>query len=1417
MASTKSQLQTIRTEGALFPPDILRLIATQKVDGVNAESYHLTPGTKLNEAITQSWTTLLSCWKAFDKTRRELFGGEETGTALTNEKWLLPFFKELDYGRLTVDKSPVIDERTYPIERFYNNTPIHLVGCQLPLDRRTKGARGAATASPYSMVQEYLNRSEKHVWGFVSNGLQLRVLRDNVSLSRQAFVEFDLEAMFEGEVYSDFALLWLLCHQSRVEAEKPEDSWLEKWSKLAKDQGTRVLQELRSGVANAISALGQGFIGHPKNDLLREKLRNGNLSKEDFYRQLLKVVYRLLFLFVAEDRELLHPVDADDNAKELYDKYYSTRRIRDMSRRIRGSKHGDLWHNLSLVFAALGKNDGCRQLGLIGLGSFLWRSESTKDILGPAQSAKSNNDQPVHITNDDLLLAIRSLAYTEQNKVLRTVDYRNLGSEELGSVYESLLELHPIMHVEAKSFSLDTAAGNERKTTGSYYTPDSLVQCLLDSALEPVVQERLREAKEVTGKSLPYVEDKPSYATENWVASIVPNSKGVAPTKTEIFEHAILSLKVCDPACGSGHFLIAAAHRLARHLARIRTGESEPGPNEYQHALRDVIGRCIYGVDINPMAVELCKVSLWMEAIEAGKPLSFLDQHILCGNSLLGTTPALLALGIPDTAFLAIEGDDKEVCAQLKKQNKREVNEFKSGQHLLFEPPIKLGNLASEYARLANLSDETLDGVQKKEAEFAKLVSSTPYLYTRFLADLWCSAFVWKKEDSDLGRFCPTERVFRQAESNPHSTNMHVRAEVERLRDHYQFFHWHLSFPEVFHLPGTAIQARNDETGWIGGFDVMLGNPPWEKVQPEEQQFFAASRTDIAEAVGNKRKALIERLAVEDPMLHHAWLAYQRKIEGWVHLIKHTGGYPLSERGKVNTYGVFLELSWRRLGPGSRVGMIVQTGLVIDDSNKDLMSAFVKGGAIVAVYDFENKALLFPAVHPEQRFALVTLQSEGSSATIADFAFWLVRIEDLTDESRHFNLSSEQLAKLSPNTGACPTFRTRREAEIVAHIYSTVEVMMNETAASPGWRAKPTQFINLTSDSHQFVREPSLHEKFVPVYEGKFTQLYDHRYATFTDDRPNSQLQEVSVYQHDDPEFSITPQFWMRQTDFDKHLREIDWDKRWFLSFHDIANPNNERTSLFCAVPCTAVGNSSPVFTGDLSPTSSCALLAACNSFAFDFVTRRRIVSRHLNFFILKQLPVPSESRFTEKCAWIDETIGRWLVPRVLELTYTAWDLEPFGLDNGYKGPPFRWDAERRFLLRAELDAAFFHLYLSPDLNGNWLAAPNENHEDLARLAQSFPTPRDAAAYILDTFPLVRRKDEEKNAGDYRTKRVILEIYDEMLAAMRTGQPYQTHLNPPPGPPIDSQGEFIPVAEWNAYNNWPSHIHRPRESAERTL
>jgi type I restriction-modification system DNA methylase subunit len=243
------------------------------------------------------------------------------------------------------------------------------------------------------------------------------------------------------------------------------------------------------------------------------------------------------------------------------------------------------------------------------------------------------------LTNHDFLEALRHLAFTRQDKVLRPVDYKNLGAEELGGVYESLLALTPQISADGARFTFAEFAGNERKTSGSYYTPDSLVQCLLDSALDPVVEEAI---------------------------------KGKAGDEAE---KAILALKVCDPAVGSGHFLIGTAHRLARHLARVRAqaqGESEPSPLLYQHALRDAIGRCLYGVDINPMAAELCRVGLWLEALEPGKPLSFLDHHIRVGNSLLGTTPELIARGLPDEAFAAIAGDDKKACAVLKKRNKAE-------------------------------------------------------------------------------------------------------------------------------------------------------------------------------------------------------------------------------------------------------------------------------------------------------------------------------------------------------------------------------------------------------------------------------------------------------------------------------------------------------------------------------------------------------------------------------------------------------------------------------------------------------------------------------------------------------------------------------------------------------------------------
>ena len=203
----------------------------------------------------------------------------------------------------------------------------------------------------------------------------------------------------------------------------------------------------------------------------------------------------------------------------------------------------------------------------------------------------------------------------------------------------------------------------------------------------------------------------------------------------------------------------------------------------------------------------------------------------------------------------------------------------------------------------------------------------------------------------------------------------------------------------------------------------------------------------------------------------------------------------------------------------------------------------------------------------------------------------------------------------------------------------------------------------------------------------------------------------------------------------------------------------------------------------NLTAIEAALITANANTFAFDFCARQKISGSHVNIWIFKQLPaIPSKS-YELLCPWPsdEEALGNWCLCRVLELTYTAWDLERFAQDCSWSGPPFRWDEERRFLLRCELDAAFFHLYLSADKSGGWCPAEGETGEDLLKLKTSFPTPRDAVAYIMDTFPIVRRKDQEKYDGDYRTKRVILELYDGMQEAIRAGQPFQNSSKSTPG------------------------------------
>jgi N-6 DNA Methylase len=1308
---------SVRTEGGLLPADLLAKVAAgdRDVPGLADADYALAAGDRVREAITRSWNRLVGSWAALTAARVGATDEHDPLTSPTRERWLLPLFEELGFGRLTVAARAVeIEGTAYPISHTWEQVPIHLVGFGVELDRRTPGVRGAAGAAPHALVQEYLNRSDAALWGIVSNGRLLRLLRDSTSLTRQAFVEFDLEAIFEGELYADFALLWSVCHRTRFGPAKPEECLLERWSQKAADDGTRALDKLRGGVEQAIETLGTGFLAQPTNVALREALRSGALDRQDYYRELLRLVYRLIFLFTAEDRrdettgrELLLDPAGPDAAAERYRRYYSTARLRGFAGRRRGTRHPDLWVSLRRVIAALG-GEGAPTLALPALGSFLF---------GPTACPHLDT---ADLRNEDLLDTVRALATIEEDRRLRLVDYRNLGAEELGGIYEGLLELHPRIEVDATPprFTLGTAAGNERKATGSYYTPTSLITCLLDSALDPVVEEAVR------GKD------------------------------REAAERAILELAIVDPAAGSGHFLVAAAHRLAKRLAAIRTGEGEPSPSAVRHALRDVIGHCIYAVDVNPMAVELCKVSLWLEALEPGRPLSFLDAHVKVGNSLLGTIPELVGAGIPDAAFAALTGDDKVIVTAWRNRNRQE----RDGQQALFEAPLEIPTeaLAREVRSLDALPEETPEAVAAKAALHAAYVASADYRRARATLDAWCAAFVAPKTP---GTSEITTATFRAIGTNPAAVPAAVLDLVEGTAAEYAFFHWPLEFPAVFER---------------GGFDVVVGNPPWERVKLQEKEFFAERSPAIADARNAaERKRMIADLQSTDPPLWQAFQGALRRSDGESHLLRDSGRYPLAGRGDINTYAVFAELMRSVIGPRGRQGVILPTGIATDDTTKFFFSDLVNRQSLVSLFSFENEEFVFPGIHHAYRFCLLTLGSPGVAPS-ADLVFYARQVAVLGEESRHFTLTPEDFALLNPNTRTCPTFRSRRDAELAKSIYRRIPVLIDEAGGEAGnpWGLSFLAMFHMANDSGLFLDQPGSDR--LSLYEAKMIHQFDHRWATYE----AGEVVPVADDAKEDARWEPRPQYWVHNEVVAERLSGR-WDQDWLLGWRDITGAEKVRTVIANLIPRAAVNNKFLLMlsTDPLLPW----LLAILDSFVLDWISRQKIGGMGMSYFVMKQLPVPTPTLMRSPVPWADSPLAVWVRPYLAELVGTSDSMLGLLVHLGWTGQPFAWDPARRHYLRAELDAAFFKLYgLS----------------------------REEVAQVMDSFWIVRDRDE-KEFGSYRTKDLILHAYDA-IAEATPDRPFVSRLEPPPGDPHaahpprpgEEDGRWIP---------WSELVSRPRE------
>jgi len=1108
----------LRIEGGLIPAEELNRLTTLAAPEATEQTdahYGIPKGLKLRDEIARSFKIAQSLWQDFVQQRERQDVNLHT---LTVQTLLLPMLRQvLGFTDLNVTdglSSQSASQNTYNIGHIAlgERLPVVVAACDLPLDFASErfGETNPETGrtrrrSPYMLAQEALNASEQALWAIVSNGHKLRILRDNPSLTRPAYVEVDLEAIFTEELYADFTAFWLLAHTSRFGKRlsdgaytEPTDCPWERWRNAGQKNGETVRMNLRFQVESALRSLGTGFLSHPANTSLREQLQDPERSsavRQAFFEELLSLVYRFIFLATVEDRtepstgrSLIFTPDASEEVQQRYWLGYSLTWLRDRAvRRSSHDTHSDLWQALSITFNGLAT--GQSALGLPALGGLFAQEQCP--LLASAE-----------IENRHLLAAVFQLGYFRQATGLTRVNYRDMGTEELGSVYESLLELVPDYqhlsqpHVARLAFVGDDAdasnKGNTRKITGSYYTPDSLVQELIKSALEPVIAQT--------------VQANPSNPV-----------------------NALLELTVCDPACGSGHFLLAAARRLADEVAKLRAAAvgGAPTPADYRHALRDVVSRCIYGVDKNPMAIALAKTALWLEAYTPDRPLTFIDHHLQVGDALLGVLdPKILENGIPDEAYAVLSGDDKATASELKKQNKAEL---KSWKQVVANDLFAATNLAKDAHSVESLSDDTLDGIAAKRSAWSQASQQAEQSILAKLADIYVAAFLAPKVPEGMQRIPLSGYLWGLMHpSSNQGHNPELNQAAHDLCRMHSVFHWWLAFPQ--------IAAR-------GGFSVVLGNPPWEVSQLGEEEFFAARAPSIAKLSGDKRKKAITGLATEQPWLWNEYQTAKRGYEATNLFYRESGRYPLSAVGKLNTYRLFAEAIAQLASQNGRAGFIVPTGIATDDTAKDYFAHISQSSRLVSLLDFENSDAVFPAVHRSYKFSLLTLGNTPE----AQFVCFATQVQHLVDNRRRFTLTPDEFRLINPNTRTCPVFRSQRDAELTKKLYRAAPVLIREAQldgegkdaleVAPEinpWGIRFSQgLFNMTSASHLFMNGPAKNgeHRRLPLYEAKLIHQFDHRWATFIPDPAISnddwESRDVTPSEKEDHSYQVATRYWV--------------------------------------------------------------------------------------------------------------------------------------------------------------------------------------------------------------------------------------------------------------------------------------------------
>lgn len=1212
-----AQIGTIarfEVSGEILNEDVLALLAIRDA-GV--------PGADMDKAEEENfyaaWDLLRDQWQSI---RSEV---AEFDTERLRRRWILPLLERLGHKPEYLKSHPTLpDGRTVPITHRTDAIPIWLADfAEKPDDRPTEGKR---RRSKHELFQEFLDMT-KDDWGILCTGRSIRLLCDYHKTLTRNFVEADLESIFDELDLDAFRIVWRLFRASAFVPKAKGVRDIERIRDHARQQGTEIGKELRKQVVEAVVTLANGFLEADETGELRQAVQNDHEGPMRLYQSVLRIVYRLLFLLYVENKPGWTPVQ-----DPVWASGYSISRLRAMAEdpgsfRAEGE---DLWEGLKVTFRII--RDGCTLF---------------KEPIHPYGGELFDDDRlwllkDSPLPNAPLLRALYLLTIFERKEkkasTVHRVNFRNLKIDALGSVYESLLEERPMLAPDGRfTFYQQTGRGNQRKATGSYYTPPELVAELIKTALLSVIEDRLREVcrslglevgksenwlQEVindvaTGKQriqgpsrlaagdgpgggvsqdhaelppggtlrldianpqggrfgpgqhrggertgdeegfhpvsqdvegqLTRTGDAPDFGNPSRLSDEradgrgrsedhlgqqtaqpadrqPPNLETSKPTNLQTsLREAILGISVVDPACGSGAFLIQALDALAEALLKVQLGEEQPSKLQLREARRDVAVHCIHGVDLNPMAVELCKFTLWLHVAHPRFPLSYLEPKIRCGNSLVGVPTkamieeakrviaeerqTLLQQGkandakkcvyigwegfdlepskltkVPDEAFAPVGDDEKSYAKSVQERNKSE----RAGQLRLTDAQAENfseGRLAV-YRHMQAVQEDDPEAIREKARRFDRYLKSGAYRLPKRFADAWCAAFfrplkqrlvgleVDRSIGSDSGNletYKPTNlETWREAPVPTHAevaklhpaklraanatpVNAELVAEVERIADELRFFHWELEFPHVFEH---------------GGFDVVLGNPPWNKVKLVEQKWFAAKNEAIVQAPNKAaRTKLIEDLRNSNPALYESFALASHAAAAQSKFLRASRRYPLSAKGDVNLYALFAETDRALARLSGRAGFICPTGIATDDTTKDLFGAIAGGGELAGLIDFENREKLFD-IDSRFKFVLVTLARGGGAD--AELRFFLTNPSQIADPNRAVRLSAADFRLMNPNTRTAPVLRTRQDADLLCFLYERVPVLVNERTGANPWGIRYSTMFHMSNDSHLF-------------------------------------------------------------------------------------------------------------------------------------------------------------------------------------------------------------------------------------------------------------------------------------------------------------------------------------------------------------